>query len=181
MNTHRLVRVVAVGQVTRLCEDEEYGQYNPGSNHGRCSDGDLAQWLGEISPACCGENFEHCMFCEEAQSGGSVDCDGDDMFNTAPTIDGTQDGHQYCARECAPLIEELYAECHPRLTTMGLAEGLQSFLGTCQGMGGHRRSLITMPSDSAQEAQVDMGFTKAKPRFSYPYGQTLEARDFSFP
>jgi hypothetical protein len=138
-------------QVTTLCEDEEYGRYTAGNNHGRCSDGDLQQWLGEIAPACCGSNFEHCQFCSDA--GGTVDCTGHDMFTAEPTIDGTLAGDTYCARECAPMIEDLYAECHPRLEDMGLAAGMQVFLSTCQGMDGHRRRQLSTNSNAAQELE----------------------------
>jgi hypothetical protein len=46
--------------ITDVCEREQYGRYRPGSNHGRCSDGDLTTYVSEFAPACCGESMEFC-------------------------------------------------------------------------------------------------------------------------
>ena len=52
--------MVALAAVTEACEKTEYGRYRPGSNHGRCSDGDQQQWIDELGPACCGADLQYC-------------------------------------------------------------------------------------------------------------------------
>ena len=108
--------------VTTLCEDEAYGRFNSmaaNSNHGRCGDGDIQQWLQELGPACCGDggdpgthSSEHCPNPADPAIGVPM-----------PTN---------CTPQCADMFEEMYAECHPRFEAMGIGNELKSFLAMCQ-------------------------------------------------
>jgi hypothetical protein len=151
-------------QVTKVCEDDEYGRFKAGSGHGRCSDGDLAQWGDEIGPACCGEfndEYENCKarkpgtsgedFCEDTTASrfssqseceqstccqwsagacwsaiGQQECSeapgasgffggGGDPLYTDLTVPMDVTGNVICVPDCVEVVEEFYAECHPRL------------------------------------------------------------------
>ena len=129
--------------ITMACEREEYGRYRAGSNHGRCSDGDLATYTAEFAPACCGDNMEFCPTLQPGNPTGAI---------VAPESNGVT----HCSPDCAAYAEEMYTECHPRFETMiDQASGanynqiLEPFIGFCQGLvpavpaaggGGHRRA-----------------------------------------
>ena len=81
-------------QVTETCEREEYGRYHAGSNHGRCSDGDLAEYKKQFAPACCGED--------------SVDCPNFNPGWEAITTP-TKNNQPYCSADCARFAEEFHA------------------------------------------------------------------------
>lgn len=126
-------------ELTEMCEREQYGRYRAGSNHGRCSDGDIATYTSEFAPACCGENMEYCPTLQPGNPTGDI-------------VEPTMNGAPYCAPGCAAYLEEMYVECQPRFESMTNDQGLnynqiiEPFLGVCQGLapagpgGGHRRA-----------------------------------------
>lgn len=126
--------------LTDLCEREQYGRYRAGSNHGRCSDGDLQTYVSEFAPACCGADMQYCPTIQPGNPNGDI---------VTPMMNGSP----YCAPGCAAYAEEMYTECHPRFETMTTNDGvtynaaLEPFLAVCQGLappavpgGGHRRA-----------------------------------------
>ena len=94
-----------LAQVTTLCENEAYGRYRPGrthTNHGRCGDGDMQQWLNELAPACCGDGGDpgtpqspHCKY--PADQTGVI----------WPTASGQQGDQPYCDPQCADQYEQM--------------------------------------------------------------------------
>jgi hypothetical protein len=115
--------------ITDKCEREEYGRYKPNSNHGRCSDSDLATFYSEFAPACCGPTASYCP--------------GLDAVN--PTlVTPMMNGQPHCDAGCATFAEEFHSECHPRIDGTADEATLSAFLGVCQGItpqgGGHRRA-----------------------------------------
>ena len=128
--------------ITELCEREAYGKYSPlsaASGHGRCGNGDLEQWLGELAPACCGDGGDPGTAASPHCKDPPVSLGGQEVF-VADT----------CTPQCADMFEEMYAECHPRFDTLGITEQMRGILAACQGIplppatgGGHRRSMLT--------------------------------------
>jgi hypothetical protein len=116
--------------LTKLCERMEYGKYKDGSNHGRCGNGDWAQYLRELHPACCGH-------------GGDVGTPQSPYCKTKPDANGLSlpmlNGQPFCTAQCARMFDNAFQECHPRFQKMGVLPDMKRFLATCQGMGGHRR------------------------------------------
>jgi hypothetical protein len=134
--------------VTTNCEVEEYGRFRPDSHHGRCSDGDYTQWLTEMGPACCGDDFQ---FCAGVEVGG--------QFNGAPM---DESGNLVCRDDCRPMAEEMYAECQPRFAkSAGLLRAFESFIAVCHGVdasgGGHRRLLHE--DEGTDESRAEPGLT----------------------
>ena len=128
--------------ITELCEREEWGKYSAraaASGHGRCSDGDLLQWIDELGPACCGDGGDPGTPASPHCKDPAVTLGGQQVF-LADT----------CTPQCADMFEEAYSECHPRFETMGISEQMRGILAACQGIalpttpgGGHRRNLLT--------------------------------------
>lgn len=144
------------------CEREQYGRYRPGNNHGRCSDGDLQQYEGEVAAACCDGGDDSGSYCTAAIATGSTG------WNLLPPMSM---GQPVCTSACRAFFEEVYAECHPRFADMTMPDGsstqsaAQQFLGVCQGMtggSGHRRSL-SQRSDDFVAAMVKVPARQAMP------------------
>ena len=153
--------------VTTLCEDEEYGRFSSlaaANSHGRCGNGDLAQWIQELAPACCGD-------------GGDPGTAASPHCKTPATELGLGTPvflADTCTPQCADMFEEMYAECHPRFESVGLADTMRQILASCQGVpdpgpapagGGHRRlgsadgSPVMVPSAlPVALAAADLGF-----------------------
>lgn len=140
------------GKVTELCERQEYGRYHHGSNHGRCGDGDMQQWIKQLGPACCGKG--------EPGSDQSEHCKGkpNNMGFMIPTANGQRTSTPICTDQCALLYNEWYAECNPRFKEVpALATQTHQFLAICQkNGGGHRRlSLAEVVADETNSEQLE--------------------------
>ena len=85
--------------VTEKCERQMYGRYRAGSNHGRCSDGDLATYTAEFQPACCGGNMEYCPGVSDPND----------------IVQPTRNGQAYCSPGCAAYVEEMYSGARAHL------------------------------------------------------------------
>ena len=123
----------ALVQVTAVCESEEYGRYHAGSNHGRCSDGDLAEYQRQSNAACCGQEG---VMCEGFAGGADKPTQADPLPGIAVPI---KNGQAYCSKDCGRFFEEFYADCHPAFEAAGAADKMHAFLAVCQGMERHRR------------------------------------------
>ena len=128
--------------VTDNCEREMYGRYHEGSNHGRCSDGDIDQYESEVAAACCGDNGIYCP-------GAAVDTNTDMLVSSWDLLPPTDSsGQPICTPECRTFFEEVYAECHPRFDDTDTGATASAFLAICQeysvGRGGNRRQLDTI-------------------------------------
>ena len=98
----------------------------PGSNHGRCSDGDFNQYVQELGPACCGPSGSYCPQNLALAAAGQP-----------PTLEVPMMGRQPVRiDQCRSGTEEFYAECNPRIAAAdpGAAAGIEQFLAMCQGI-----------------------------------------------
>lgn len=146
--------------ITELCEREAYGRYNAmsaASGHGRCGNGDLTQWLGELGPACCGDGGDPGTPASPHCKDPAVSLGGQQVF-LADT----------CTPQCADMFEEMFAECHPRFETMGILQETREILASCQGVplpagpgGGHRRNLLTDNFKEVMETILTASATSA--------------------
>jgi len=99
-----------VGGITAQCEVTAYGRYSGSGDgviaHGRCADRDYADWITQLSPACCGVDF--------------VNCGGHAL--TAASFQaglGPNGMPSTCVGGCPALFEAFWSECHPRLEAAG--------------------------------------------------------------
>jgi hypothetical protein len=134
--------IPSMNKVTGLCERTEYGRYRAGRRKGRCNDDDLIEFGKQFKPACCGYKAKHC------RAGVAVGFDKKSGVLMLPRP--TDSRHRLmCSDGCATVVDKFYEECHTRLEQEDkkqhthTARDAEKMLRLCQGMGAHRRMLLT--------------------------------------